>query len=144
MGKWLELLGRLGRALLDLLSSELGSFADDLRSTRRELIKSVLLLALAGGFALLALGLGTLAAVWALGQVIPAWAAALGVAAIYGIAALIVGTGARNRLRRLEAPVDTFKRHWDDQRGWFQDRVLGEAPPSGEDLPEADPVIEDV
>ena len=127
MGKWLELLGRLGRALLDLLSAELGAFADDLRGTRRELIRAVTLLACAGGFALLSLSVFTMAVVWGLAQVMAAWAAALVVAFVYATVAAVVASAARRRLQRLETPVDTLRRRWDDQRDWFQDRVLGAA-----------------
>ena len=132
MGKWLELLGRLGRALLDLLSAELTAFADDLRGTGRDLFRSLILLACAAGLALLSGSLLTLALVWALSQVMASWQAALVVAVAYGLAAVGLGLAARRRLSDLEMPIDTLIRHWDDQRDWFQDRVFDSpADPAG-------------
>ena len=61
-----------------------------------------------------------------------AWLAALAVAVAYAILAAVIGVRARSQLRRMEAPVDTVRRHWDEQRDWFQDRVLGESAPRGD------------
>ena len=105
MGRWLELFGRLGRALLDLFSAELTALADDLRGSRRDLFGALALLACASGLALLSAALLTLALVWGLSQVMAPWQAALIVAVAFGLAAAVIGLAARRRLRRLEMPA---------------------------------------
>ncbi len=125
MGTWLELLKQIGQALLDLVSAEAKEVGADLRGTGRSLAHGLLLLAIAGALAVLSLVVLSLALVWALTLVFAPWQAALLVGGVYAAAAVIVGLVARGRLRRLEAPAVTVKRHWEEQRQWFQERVSG-------------------
>ena len=124
MSRWLELLSGLGRALLELLSAELAAVADDLRGTRRELVRVLLVVGAAAAAALLAFAFLSVALVAGLSRVMPLWAAAASVGLVYGVAAAAMAVHARQRLRALEPPTDTVLRHWQDQTEWFRSQVL--------------------
>ena len=132
MSTWLTLLKRLGEAVFELVGAELAALGDDLRGSSRGLARSLLLGVIASALALLSAMVLTLALIWALGQLFAPWLAALLVGALYALAAAVAGLAARRRLRQLEAPTETVRRHWEEQSRWFQERVL-EQPSSEEE-----------
>jgi hypothetical protein len=137
MSRWLELLRRLGEGLLDLLSAELGELSGELRNSRAEFVRAAGLWFVAAGLFLISGGLLTLSLVWWLAQLLGhPWLSALLVAVVYAAIGLAVATVARRRMRAIETPFETAQRRWQDQAGWFQERVLGSVP-AGE--PELEP-----
>jgi hypothetical protein len=124
MREWLELLRRLGDALLELATAEVDALADDLRRGGRQAARSVLWLSIAFVLACHAWALLTLALVWGLATWIGAWQAALAVGAAYVVGAIAFIAAARAAWRITEAPLDTVKRRWREQNAWFRDRLL--------------------
>ena len=132
MRQWLELLRRLGDAVLELAEAEVGALADDLRRGGRQAARALLLVAIASVLAALAGSLLTVALILGLVAArIEPWLAALAVAAAYAAAAVAFAAAARRRWRATELPLDTVKRRWSEQNAWFRDRVLS-LPPSEE------------
>lgn len=135
MSRWLELLRRLGEDLLDWAAAEVAAVGDDLRSSGREAVKAGVLLLVAVALALIAWAILTFALVGALALVMPLWVAAAAVGAIYAVVAAMLGFAARRRMRRIESPSDTVKRHWRDQSRWLRERVLALPGEEGSDEP---------
>jgi hypothetical protein len=124
MKQWLELLRQLGDAVLELVAAEASALADDLRRGGRQAARVVALLAVTVVLATLAWALVTVAAVAALAPAIGLWQAALAIGAVYAVVATVCGVAARNRWRRIEAPVETVRRRIEDQRTWLRDHLF--------------------
>lgn len=135
---WGELVRSLGDALLALLGAELEALQGDFSRTGKTLAVALLL---AGGALALVLwtagvltaGLVALFALW-----LPVWGAALVVAAILLVIAAGLAGLAWHRLRRLEGPVQTVSRRWEDHTTWWRSRIAGHsleagASPRGDD-----------
>ena len=136
---WGTLLSELGRAILQLLLSEVADTRQELTASARQLAG----VALFGVFALLCalLGLGALiaAAIAGLALVMPLWAAALvvGVAilAISGLLAL----SAKRRFQSIQSPVETVRLRLNSHVEFWRDEVLAEGgPPVGASRPDED------
>ncbi len=127
MAGWLHLFRSLGEALLALLEAEVEALKGEIARSGRRLGWGLLLLALAGVFALLILGLLTLAAVSGLQELagLAWWQAALWVAAAYLVVALAVGGLGVGQLRRVENPAHTVGRRVKDHLLWWR-RALPE------------------
>jgi membrane protein len=124
MREWLELLRRLGDAVLELAGAEVDALAEDLRHGGRQAARALLLAAVAFVLAALAWSLFTLALVWGLATLIGPWQAALAVGAVYALVAAAFATAARRRWRATEPPLDMVKRRWRQQNDWFRERIL--------------------
>ena len=133
MKEWLELLRRLGDAVLELAGAEVDALAEDLRRGGQQASRAVLLVAIAFVLAAHAWALFTLALVWGLATLIGAWQAALAIGAVYAVVAVLCAAAARRRWRLTEPPLDTIKRRWRDQNEWFRERVLA-LPPGEEEI----------
>ena len=136
MRELLELLRRLGDALLELAGAEFASLSEDLRRGSRQAARAIALVVVGVVLAALAWALFTLALVWGLANVIAAWQAALAVGALYAIVAIVCGATARKGWRQIEAPGETVKRHVSEQGAWFRDRVL--ALPAEQESPDGE------
>ena len=128
MGDWIKMFRSLGESLLEVLRAELATLKEDLTRSGRHL-----------GVALGLLGVALIVLFWIVGLLITLliavlciwlklWAATLIVLLLFtGTAALLAWLGAR-RLKQVENPVETMRRHVDDHIDWFQNNLLREKP----------------
>jgi uncharacterized membrane protein YqjE len=124
MREWLELLRRLGDAVLELAGAEVEALAGDLRRGGEQAARALLLVAVAFVLAVLAWALFTLALVWGLATMIGTWQAALAVGGVYAVVAVVCAMAALRRWRATEPPLDTVKRRWREQNDWLRERIL--------------------
>jgi len=122
--RWLDLIRGVGRALLEVFRAELDALAGDLRSSGRRLSGAVVQLAVAAFLLFWAVGVLAYATIELLALWLPRWGAAGVLLALLLLVALVLGWFARRRLRDLESPVRTVRRHLDEHVDWFQDQVL--------------------
>jgi len=128
-GKWSESIQSVGNALIDLVRAEVEELGRDLRTSRANVVR---LLILAGGaiflsFWLLAILLYSaieVASLW-----LPRWGAALAVAGIVAIVVAVIGLLIRGTLKSLDSPVRTVQRRVESHIGWWNE-TLGSAPGS--------------
>jgi Flp pilus assembly protein protease CpaA len=122
--RWRELVASLGESLIELAEAEVASLKQDLRHTGRRFGMAIALAVVAAILAFWMVG----AAGFALFQVLllwlPGWGASLIVLGSLLILALILGGIARRRLRDLEAPIDTMRRHVEDHKDWWRNSLL--------------------
>jgi Zn-dependent protease with chaperone function len=129
MGAWIDMFRSLGESLLEVLRAELSTMQEDLTRSGRHL-----------GMALAFLGVALILLFWITGLVITLlvtllciwlqlWAATLIVLLLFAAAAgLLIWLGMR-RMREVENPVQTVRRHVDDHLDWLQNNLLRETPP---------------
>ena len=122
--RWLERFGSLGQALLELLQAEVGALTDDLRASGRRLGVALLLFVVALFVVFWWCGVLTYTLVELLALWLPRWGAALSVAGILALVAAVFALVGYLRLRRLEAPAATVRRHLDSSVDWWQSRVI--------------------
>jgi hypothetical protein len=124
MQGWIDLFRSLGESLIEVVRAETGALQEDLKRSGRHL-----------GVALGFLGVTVLLLFWILGLVVftlvavlsvwlQLWAAALIVLAAFVLVAGIFAWLGVKRLRQVENPVDSVKRHVDDHLDWWQNGLL--------------------
>ncbi len=126
--RWSNLLAPLGQAGIDLIRAEYGVVSSEIRTSGRELVRSLLLL-LFGLFAMF-WAIGALAhvllevgALW-----LPRWGAALAVLGLFVLVGAVFAGLARKRLRSIEPPTRTVRRRLDEHRDWWEERVASARP----------------
>ena len=124
MQGWIDLFRSLGESLIEVVRAETTALQADLKTSGRHM-----------GIALGLLGAAVLLLFWVLGLLIfcviavlsiwlQLWAAALIVLMVFiAIMAVLVMLGLR-RLKLVENPVDSVKRHVDDHLDWWQNGLL--------------------
>jgi hypothetical protein len=129
MGGWIAMFRSLGESLLEVLRAELATLQEDLNRSGRHL-----------GAALGFLGVALILLFWLLGLLITLliallyiwlqfWAATLIVLLLFTAGtALLVWLGLQ-RLRQVESPMVTLRRHADDHLDWWQNNLLRETKP---------------
>lgn len=124
---WGNLFRSLGQAFQDLMRSELDALGADLADSARRLavVAGLFLLALFGLF--WALGLLAYIFVEVLALWLPRWAAGLGGFSVVLVITLVLAAVAHRRLRKLEKPTITVRRHVTQHVEWWETRVLGES-----------------
>ena len=126
---WIDTFRSLGEALLTVLKAELATLQEDLKGSGRHLVVALGLLgaALVVLFWLTGLLIAFLVAVLSIW--LQLWAATLVVLLLFVAGAgLLVWLGLR-RLRQIENPVETVRRHVDDHLDWLHNRLLREGRP---------------
>jgi len=126
---WIDTFRSLGEALLTVLKAELATLQEDLKGSGRHLMVALGLLgaALVVLFWLTGLLIAFLVAVLCIW--LRVWAATLVVLLLFVAGAgLLVWLGLR-RLRQIENPVETVRRHVDDHLDWLHNRLLREGRP---------------
>jgi Flp pilus assembly protein protease CpaA len=122
--RWRDLVASLGESLIEVAEAEVASLKQDLRHTGRRFGMAIALAVVAAIMAFWVVG----AAGFALFQVlllwVPGWGASLIVLGSLLTLALILGGVARRRLRDLEAPIDTMRRHVEDHKDWWRNNLL--------------------
>jgi hypothetical protein len=141
MQGWINLFRTLGESLIEVLRAESTALQTDLKTSGKHL-----------GIALGLLGAAVLLLFWVLGLLIfcaiallsiwlELWAAALIVLALFvAVMAVLVWLGLR-RLKLVENPVDSVKRHVDDHLDWWQNGLLAQG--KAVDISPAVPVMEE-
>lgn len=129
MGGWIELFRSLGQALVEVYKAELGEVGKDLSTSGRQLGIALGLFAAAA-----AVGFWTLAAllyfaIQLLARLgLPLWGAAGVVTLVLLILVALLGGLGYRRLQRVESPVRSVRRRFEDHQAWWSERML----PAGE------------
>jgi hypothetical protein len=129
MQGWIDLFRSLGESLVEVLRAEVASLQGDLKRSGRHLGVA---LAFFGGAVLLVfwvLGLLVFSLVAVLSIWLQLWAAALLVLALFALATGILAWLGVSRLRQVENPVDSVKRHVDEHLDWWQSGLLAAGSP---------------
>lgn len=123
---WTDLLRSLGESLLGLVDAEVAALKGDLKASGRQLSIAVALLVLAAFLFFWVVGVAGFVCYQILTLWLPSWGSAAIVWGIYLCLAILSAALARRRLRAIEPPVETFRRHADDHRDWWRSQVLME------------------
>jgi putative superfamily III holin-X len=128
MNGWIETFRGLGEALLDVLRAELGTLKEDLSRSGRHLgvalgLLGAVLVVLFWWLGLLITLLVAVLAIW-----LQLWAATLVVLLLFTAGAGLLAWLGMRRLRQVENPVETVRRHVDDHLEWWQNNLLRDRP----------------
>jgi hypothetical protein len=128
MGGWIDKFRSLGESLFAVLRAELAALQEDLTRSGRHL---GIALGLIGGavivlFWMAGLLLTLLVAVLSIW--LKLWAATLIVFLLFALAAGLLAWLGLRRLKQVENPVQTVRRHVDDHIDWIQNNLLRETP----------------
>jgi len=128
MGGWIDKFRSLGESLFTVLRAELAALQEDLTRSGRHL---GIALGLIGGavivlFWMTGLLLTLLVAVLSIW--LELWAATLIVFLLFALAAGLLAWLGMRRLKQVENPVQTVRRHVDDHIDWIQNNLLRETP----------------
>ena len=138
MQGWIDLFRSLGESLIEVLRAETTALQTDLKTSGKHLGIALGLLGAAVLLLFWVLGLAIFVTITVLSIWLALWAAALIVFAFFfGIMAVLGWLGVQ-RLKKVEPPVDTFKRHVDDHLDWWQNGLLAQG--RAMDIPPAVPV----
>lgn len=124
MQGWIDLFRSLGESLIEVVRAETGALQEDLKRSGRHLGVALGLLGAAVLLLFWILGLMVFAAVAILSIWLQLWAATLIVLAVFVLVAGILAWLGVKRLRLVENPVDSMKRHMDDHLDWWQNGLL--------------------
>lgn len=126
MQGWIDLFRSLGESLIEVVRAETTALQADLKTSGRHMGKALGLLGAAVLLLFWVLGLLIFFVVTLLSIWLELWAAALIVLLVFaGIMGVLVMLGLR-RLRLVENPVDSVKRHVDDHLDWWQNGLLAQ------------------
>ena len=128
MGGWIDKFRSLGESLFAVLRAELAALQEDLTRSGRHL---GIALGLIGGavivlFWMTGLLLTLLVAVLSIW--LKLWAATLIVFLLFALAAGLLAWLGMRRLKQIENPVETVRRHVDEHIDWIQNNLLRETP----------------
>jgi len=123
---WTELLRSLGDSLIGVAGAEAAALKGDLRASGRQLLVVLALAATAAFFFFWVTGAAGFVLFQVLTLWLPRWGAAAIVFAVLLLLALILALVTRQRVRAIELPVETVRRHIDDHVVWWQSEVVGE------------------
>ena len=141
MQGWIDLFRTLGESLTEVLRAESTALQTDLKTSGRHLGIALALFGVAALLSFWVLGLLIFLAVVAIAVWLPLWAATLIVlAAFFAVMAVLAWLGLR-RIKLVENPVDTMKRHVDDHLDWWQNGLLAQG--KAMDIPPAAPAAEE-
>jgi hypothetical protein len=129
MQGWIDLFRSLGESLVEVVRAEVAALQGDLKRSGRNLGVA---LAFLGGAVLLVfwvLGLLVFSMVAVLSIWLQLWAAALLVLALFLLLTGLLAWLGVSRLRHVENPVDSVKRHVDEHLDWWQNGLLAAGSP---------------
>lgn len=126
MQGWIDLFRSLGESLIEVVRAETTALQADLKTSGRHLGIALGLLGAAVLLLFWVLGLLIFLAVAVLSVWLQVWAAALIVFLLFAaVMAVLILLGLR-RLKLVENPVDSVKRHVDDHLDWWQNGLLAQ------------------
>jgi len=135
MQGWIDLFRSLGESLIEVVRAETTALQADLKTSGRHLGIALGLLGAAVLLLFWVLGLLIFLAVAVLSVWLQVWAAALIVFLVFAaVMAVLIMLGLR-RLKLVENPVDSVKRHVDDHLDWWQNGLLAQG--KAMDIPSA-------
>ncbi len=124
MQGWIDLFRSLGESLIEVVRAEVNTLQDDLKRSGRHFGVALGLFGAALMLAFWILGLLVFSMVAVLAIWLPLWGATLIVLGLFiAVAAVLVLLGLR-RMRQVENPMDSVKRHVDDHLDWWQNGLL--------------------
>jgi uncharacterized membrane protein YbhN (UPF0104 family) len=138
MQGWIDLFRTLGESLTEVLRAESTALQTDLKTSGRHLGIALALFGVAALLSFWVLGLLIFLAVVAIAVWLPLWAATLIVLLVFLAALAFLAWLGLRRLKLVENPVDTMKRHVDDHLDWWQNGLLAQG--KAMDIPPAVPV----
>ena len=127
MQGWIDLFRSLGESLVEVLRAETTALQEDLKRSGKTLAGALGLLGAAAMVAFWVLGLLLFFLVAFLAIWLELWAAALIVLGLFLLALGILAWLGVSRLKKVENPVDSVKRHVDDHLDWWQNGLLKES-----------------
>jgi hypothetical protein len=126
MQGWIDLFRSLGESLIEVVRAETSALQADLKTSGRHMTIALGLLGAAVLLLFWVLGLLVFFVVTLLSIWLELWAAALIVLLVFaGFMGVLIMLGLR-RLRLVENPVDSVKRHVDDHLDWWQNGLLAQ------------------
>lgn len=126
MQGWIDLFRSLGESLIEVVRAETTALQADLKTSGRHLGITLGLLGAAVLLLFWVLGLLIFLTVAVLSVWLQVWAAALIVFLLFAaVMAVLILLGLR-RLKLVENPVDSVKRHVDDHLDWWQNGLLAQ------------------
>jgi uncharacterized membrane protein YqjE len=135
-GGWSGRLREVGEAFVEVVRSEIAVVAADLGATGRQLARALLLVAAAAAVAFWTLGLLLYFAVELLALVLPRWGAVGSVLGLFAVVTVGLLLGVWSRLKSIESPAATLRRHFDDHRQWWSGSIAAGGPEGpGEEEP---------
>ncbi|MDH3254970.1 MAG: phage holin family protein [Acidobacteriota bacterium] len=125
LGELSENASALGEAGLGLMKAEAAALSQELRLSGKALFRigvlaAISLFVLFWALAALVYAGIEIGTIW-----LPRWASALTASAILLLIVVLVTGVVWIRVRRLETPVATLRRHMDDHRDWWRRRIAG-------------------
>lgn len=123
---WVEMLRGLGQGFLDLLGAEWEQLKAELAVSAKRLGLGVGLLAAAGMLCFWLLGTLVYFAIQLLAIWLALWAAAGLVALALLVVIAVVALVGLHTLKRIENPIETVGRRWDDHLDWWEARLVRE------------------
>lgn len=123
---WSHLLRSLGESLIGVAGAEAAALKGDLRASGRQLAIVVALAVAAVFFFFWVVGAAGFVLFHVMTIWLPGWGAAAVVLAVFILLTGLLAMVTRQRIRAIELPVDTVRRHIDDHVTWWHREVLGE------------------
>ena len=138
MQGWIDLFRSLGESLIEVVRAETSALQTDLKTSGKHLGIALGLLGAAVLLLFWVLGLAIFCVIAVLSIWLELWAAALIVLFVFAAVLAVLALLGLRRLKLVENPVDTMKRHVDDHLDWWQNGLLAQR--QAMDIPPAVPV----
>lgn len=126
MRSWVELLRGLGQGFLDVLRAEWEQLLADFGVSAKRLGWGAALLGAAGMLLFWLLGTSVYFLIQVLAIWLPVWGAAGVVVLVLLVVVAVLALVGVNFLKRVENPIDTVGRRWDDHLDWWEARLVDE------------------
>jgi uncharacterized membrane protein YqjE len=120
-----ELFHELAQGIQKLVKNEVRLAKLELRDSAKEAKRGVVLMAIALVPAMIALPALAIAGIWALGQAMPIWAAALFVAAAGLAASGLLASTAKKHLKKIDLTPDRTVEQIEETREWLKHPLNG-------------------
>jgi uncharacterized membrane protein YqjE len=123
-GGWIGLFRALGESLLGVLRAELAALQADLARSGRHVRNAVVLFGATAALAFWVVGLLIFVAVAVVALWLPLWGAAASVLGVLVVVGILLGGWGYSQIKKVENPVDSARRRFDDHLDWWQNRLL--------------------
>lgn len=126
IGDWRSRVSEVGSAFLGVVRAEIDAVVRDLGDSGRQLVRVLVVAAVAAAVGFWALGLTLYLAIELLALVQPRWRAVLFVWLAFVIATAVAALLARARAKRIESPAAILRRRSEETRRWWSEQIAGE------------------
>jgi hypothetical protein len=126
MQGWIDLFRSLGESLIEVVRAETSALQADLKTSGKHLTIALGLLGAAVLLLFWVLGLLIFCVIAVLSIWLQLWAAALIVLVVFAAVMAVLAVLGLRRLKLVENPVDSVKRHVDDHLDWWQNGLLAQ------------------